>query len=31
VQVQNGEAKGYLGAIVFNRTGQDDCETLVSM
>jgi len=29
--VQNGEAKGYLGAIVFNRTGQDGCETLVSM
>jgi len=31
VKVQNVEAKGYLGAIVFNRTGVDGCETLVSM
>lgn len=31
VKVQNVEAKGYAGAIVFNRTGVDGCETLVSM
>ena len=31
VKVQNVEAKGYKGAIVFNRTGVDGCETLVSM
>ena len=31
VKVQNVEAKGYAGAIVFNRTGVDGCDTLVSM
>ncbi len=31
VKVQNVEAAGYDGAIVFNRTGEDGCETLVSM
>jgi hypothetical protein len=31
VKVQNVEAKGYQGAIVFNRTGVDGCETLISM
>ena len=31
VKVQNAEAAGYEGAIVFNRTGVDGCETLVSM
>ena len=31
VKVQNVEAKGYAGAIVFNRTGVDGCETLVTM
>ncbi len=31
VKVQNVEAKGYKGAIVFNRTGVDGCEALVSM
>ena len=31
VKVQNAEAKGYAGAIVFNRTGTDGCDALVSM
>lgn len=31
VKVQNAEAKGYAGAIVFNRTGSDACDALVSM
>ena len=31
VKVQLVEAAGYAGAIVFNRTGEDGCETLVSM
>ena len=31
VKVQLAEAAGYDGAIVFNRTGVDGCETLVSM
>ena len=31
VKVQNVEARGYAGAIVFNRTGVDGCETLVTM
>lgn len=31
VKVQLVEAAGYEGAIVFNRTGVDGCETLVSM
>jgi hypothetical protein len=31
VKVENAEAAGYSGAIVFNRTGVDGCETLVSM
>src|SRR5215204_5008621 len=31
VKVQLVEAKGYKGAIVFNRTGVDGCETLVTM
>jgi hypothetical protein len=31
VKVQNVEAAGYEGAIVFNRTGVDGCETLISM
>ena len=31
VKVQNVQAKGYQGAIVFNRTGEDGCETLVTM
>jgi PA domain/LVIVD repeat len=31
VKVQNVEAAGYDGAIVFNRTGVDGCETLVTM
>jgi len=30
-KVQNVEAKGYLGAIVFNRTGDGGCEALLSM
>jgi len=31
VKVRNVEAKGYDGAIVFNRTGEDGCEALVFM
>ena len=31
VKVQNVEAAGYDGAIVFNRTGVDGCETLITM
>ncbi|MFP5362995.1 MAG: PA domain-containing protein [Thermoleophilia bacterium] len=31
VKVQIVEAAGYEGAIVFNRTGVDGCETLISM
>jgi hypothetical protein len=31
VKVQLVEAAGYQGAIVFNRTGEDGCETLISM
>ena len=31
VKVQLVEAAGYEGAIVFNRTGVDGCETLISM
>ena len=31
VKVQNVEAAGYTAAIVFNRTGEDGCETMVSM
>jgi hypothetical protein len=31
VKVQNVQAKGYKGAIVFNRTGEDGCEALISM
>lgn len=31
VKVQVAESLGYDGAIVFNRTGVDGCETLVSM
>jgi hypothetical protein len=31
VKVQLVEAAGYEGAIVFNRTGEDGCETLVNM
>ena len=31
VKVANAEAAGYTGAIIFNRTGADGCETLVSM
>jgi len=31
VKVQNVQAKGYQGAIVFNRTGVDGCESLISM
>jgi hypothetical protein len=31
VKVQNAENAGYEGAIVFNRTGVDGCETLISM
>ncbi|MGR2753530.1 PA domain-containing protein [Agromyces arachidis] len=31
VKVQNAEAAGYDGAIVFNRTGVDGCEALISM
>ncbi|HEX2273145.1 MAG TPA: PA domain-containing protein, partial [Acidimicrobiales bacterium] len=30
-KVQNVQAAGYKGAIVFNRTGVDGCEALVSM
>jgi hypothetical protein len=30
-KVQNVQAAGYAGAIVFNRTGVDGCETLISM
>ncbi|MFQ6172902.1 PA domain-containing protein [Oryzobacter sp. R7] len=30
-KVQNVEGKGYAGAVVFNRTGVDGCDTLVSM
>jgi hypothetical protein len=31
VKVQNVESRGYKGAVVFNRTGVDGCETLISM
>ncbi|MGH2897917.1 MAG: PA domain-containing protein, partial [Solirubrobacteraceae bacterium] len=31
VKLQLVEAAGYTGAVVFNRTGVDGCETLVSM
>jgi hypothetical protein len=31
VKIQNAQARGYAGAIVFNRTGVDGCETLISM
>ena len=31
VKVQLVQAAGYTGAIVFNRTGEDGCETLISM
>jgi len=31
VKVQLVEAKGYKSAVVFNRTGVDGCETLISM
>jgi hypothetical protein len=31
VKLDNAEAAGYKGLIVFNRTGADGCETLVSM
>lgn len=31
VKVQAVEAAGYDGAIVFNRTGEEGCETLISM
>lgn len=31
VKVQNAQAAGYQGAIVFNRTGVDGCDTLISM
>jgi hypothetical protein len=31
VKVDNAEAAGYAGAIVFNRTGVDGCEALISM
>jgi hypothetical protein len=30
-KVQHVEAAGYQGAVVFNRTGVDGCETLISM
>jgi hypothetical protein len=30
-KVQNVQAAGYAGAIVFNRTGEDGCEALVNM
>src|SRR5215207_3472458 len=31
VKVQYAQAAGYVGAVVFNRTGVDGCETLISM
>jgi hypothetical protein len=31
VKVQNAQAAGYDGAIVFNRTGVDGCDSLLSM
>jgi hypothetical protein len=31
VKVQMVQAAGYTGAVIFNRTGQDGCETLVTM
>jgi hypothetical protein len=31
VKLNNIEAAGYKGLVVFNRTGEDGCETLVSM
>ena len=31
VKVQNAQAAGYEGAVVFNRTGVDGCDALVSM
>ena len=31
LKVQIAEAAGYTGAVVFNRTGVDGCDTLVSM
>jgi hypothetical protein len=31
VKVQNAQAAGYEGAIVFNRTGVDGCEALLTM
>ena len=30
VKAQNAEAKGYDGAIIFNRTGEDGCEALLT-
>ncbi|HEU4867936.1 MAG TPA: PA domain-containing protein [Actinomycetota bacterium] len=31
VKIQNADDAGYQGVIVFNRTGEDGCETLVTM
>jgi hypothetical protein len=31
VKIQIAEAAGYIGAVVFNRTGEDGCEALVTM
>ena len=31
VKIDLVEAAGYDGAIVFNRTGEDGCETLITM
>jgi hypothetical protein len=31
VKIQNAQDAGYQGAIIFNRTGVDGCETLVTM
>ncbi len=31
VKLNNAEAAGYVGLVVFNRTGVDGCETLVNM
>lgn len=31
VKVQTVEAAGYAGAVIFNRTGEDGCETMITM
>ena len=31
VEVQTVEAAGYAGAVIFNHTGEDGCETMITM